>query len=80
MNYDREKNPAVLIRVMPVYRGQSLPVAVFVKYMDTPAGSRFWQQYSKEYWYPACARNAAKMLQWSHYAWKYIKEEAPENV
>lgn len=71
--YDREKNPAVLIRVMPVYRGQSLPVAVFVKY----AGARFWQQYSKEYQYPKCARKAAKMLEWSHFAWK---EEAAENV
>ena len=46
--YDREKNPAVLIRVMPVYRGQSLPVAVFVKYMNIPACARFWEQYSKE--------------------------------
>lgn len=75
--YDRETNPAVLIRVMPVYREQALPVAVFVKYMDTP---NFWQQYSKEYWYPACARNAAKMLEIVHYAWKYIKEEASGNV
>ena len=75
--YDRETNPAVLIRVMPVYREQALPVAVFVKYMDTP---NFWLQHSKEYRYPGAARNAAKMLEIMHYAWKYIKEEDPENV
>ena len=75
--YDREKNPAVLISVRPVH---PLPVALFVKYRS-PVNISPWQQYgTKEYRYPGAARNAAKMLEMAHFAWKYIKEEAPENV
>lgn len=78
--YDREKNPAVLIFVRPVHPDRPLPVALFVKYRFPVNGSP-WQRYGKkEYRYPGAARNAAKMLEMSHYAWKYIKEEAPENV
>ena len=78
--YDREKNPAVLISVRPIYSDRSLPVALFVKYRS-PVNVSPWQQYgTKEYRYPGAARNAAKMLEVAHFAWKYIKEEALENV
>ena len=78
--YDREKNPAVLISVRPIYSDRSLPVALFVQYR-TRGNISPWQRYGeKEYRYPGAARNAAKMLEMSHYAWKYIKEEVPENV
>lgn len=82
--YNREKNPAVLISVRPIYPNRPLPVALFVKYRFPTSISpkhQYWERYGKkEYRYPGAARNAAKMLEMSHYAWKYIKEEAPENV
>lgn len=75
MNYDREKNPAVLISVRPVRPDRPLPVALFVKYRFPVNGSP-WQRYGeKEYRYPGAARNAAKMLEMSHYAWKYVEEK-----
>ena len=78
--YNREKNPAVLISVRPVHPDRPLPVALFVKYRY-PTNISPWQRYGeKEYRYPGAARNAAKMLEIMHYAWKYIKEEDPENV
>ena len=78
--YDREKNPAVLISVRPVHSDRPLPVALFVQYR-TCGNISPWQQYgTKEYRYPGAARNAAKMLEMSHFAWKYVKEEAPDNV
>lgn len=69
--FDRETNPAVYIRVMPVYPDRPLPVAVFVRY----AGFSNWEKYSKEYQRPSYARMAAKMLEMQHFAWKYEKEE-----
>jgi hypothetical protein len=66
--YNRENNPAALVKVMPCFKGQSLPVAVFIKY----ANSNFWQQYSKEYWYPKCAMNKAKEIEIIHYAYKVV--------
>ena len=79
--YDREKNPAVLISVRPVHPDRPLPVALFVKYRFPVMNNSVWQRYDeKEYRYPGAARNAAKTLEIMHYAWKYIKEEAPENV
>lgn len=69
--YDRETNPAVYIRVMPVYPDRPVPVAVFVRY----AGFSTWGKYSKEYQRPSYARMAAKMLEMQHFAWKYVEEK-----
>lgn len=69
--YDRKDNPAAIIAVMPVYKGQKLPVAVFVKHADTPY---FWQQYSRNYWYRKCAVNYAQTLEALHFAYVF-----PEN-
>ena len=69
--FDRETNPAVYIRVMPVYPDRPLPVAMYIRY----ANSNQWTKYSKEYQRPYYARQAAKMLELQHFAWKYEKEE-----
>ena len=69
--YDRKTNPAAILKVMPVYHEQALPVAVFVKHTDTPY---FWQQCSKEYWYRKCAVNRARMIEIEHSAYVF-----PEN-
>ena len=66
--YDRQENPAALLKVMPCFKGQTLPVAVFIKYAD----SQFWQQYSKEYWYPKCAENKARAIEIEHFAYKNL--------
>lgn len=58
-----------LVRVMPVFRGQSMPVAVFVSQRG------FWQQSSKEYWNPAWAVKAAKRLAGTHVDWEYSPKE-----
>ncbi len=71
--YDRQKNPAAWIKVMPCYRGQALPVAVFVKYADTPY---CWQQYSREYQYPKCAHKAARLLEIEHFAYQNLEDDA----
>ena len=68
--FDRRTNPAAILKVMPVYRGTSFPVAVFIKYYD----SQFWQQYSKEYWYRKCAVNKARLIEIEHFAYYF-----PEN-
>jgi len=70
MDYNRETNPAALIKVMPRYKGRDLPVAVFIKYRD----SNFWQQVSREYHYKKCAVNKAREIEIQHYAYKFIKE------
>ena len=78
--YNRETNPAVLISVRPIYPDRPLPVALFVN-SRFPVNGSPWQRYAKkDYRYPGAARNAAKMLEMSHYAWKYSKKAAPENV
>ena len=69
--YDRKTNPAAIIKVMPVYSEQALPVAVFICYADHPY---FWQQYSKEYWYRKCAVNRARCIEIEHFAYVF-----PEN-
>ena len=66
--YDRKTNPAAILKVMPVYREQALPVAVFVKHADTPY---FWQQCSKEYWYRKCAVNRARIIEIEHFAYVF---------
>ena len=68
--FDRKMNPAALLKVMPVYREQKFPVAVFIKYSD----SQVWQQYSKEYWYRKCAVNKARSIEIEHFAYYF-----PEN-
>lgn len=66
--YNRESNPAALLKVMPCFSGQKKPVAVFIKY----ANSDFWQQYSKEYWYEKCAVNKAREIEINHFAYKNL--------
>lgn len=66
--YDRQTSPAAFIKVMPCFKGQTLPVAVFIKY----ANSDFWQQYSKEYYYHKCAENKARDIEIKHYAYKNL--------
>ena len=66
--FDRENNPAALLKVMPCFEGQKLPVAVFIKYHD----SNIWQQYSKEYQYPKCAVNKARAIEIEHFAYKNL--------
>lgn len=68
--FDRKNNPAAILRVMPVYSGQSTPVAVFIRYHD----SIVWQQYSREYWYRKCAVNYARVMEIQHFAYYF-----PEN-
>ena len=68
--YNRESNPAALIKVMSCYKNQPLPVAVFIKYKN----SNFWQQYSKEYFYPKCAHNKARIIEIEHFAYKNISD------
>lgn len=58
-----------LVRVMPVFRGQSMSVAVFTSQRG------FWQQISKEYWSPAWAVKAAKRLAGTHVDWEYSPKE-----
>ena len=55
-----------IVKVMPCFKGQQFPVAVFVKYHDV----NFWEQYSKEYWYKKCAEKEAKMQCLLHYGWE----------
>ena len=69
--YDRKTNPAAILKVMPVYKDQALPVAVFIKYTQTPY---FWTQCSKEYWYRKCAINCARAMEIAHFAYIF-----PEN-
>ena len=69
--YDRKTNPAAILKVMPCYKNQDFPVAVFIKYTQTPY---FWQQISKEYWYRKCAVNRARMIEIEHFAYVF-----PEN-
>ena len=57
-----------IVKVMPCFKGQQFPVAVFVKYHDV----NFWQQYSKEYRYKKCAEKEAKMQCLLHYEWKLV--------
>lgn len=66
--YDRQTNPAALLKVMPCFKNQTLPVAVFIKYAD----SQIWQQYSKEYQYPKCAENKARCIEIEHFAYKNL--------
>lgn len=66
--FNRTTNPAALIKVMPCFKDQALPVAVFIKYHN----SNIWQQYSKEYFYPKCAENRARIIEIEHYAYKNI--------
>lgn len=68
--FDRKANPAAILKVMPVFPAQKLPVAVFIKYSDIPV----WQQYSKEYWYRKCAVNKARCIEIEHFAYYF-----PEN-
>ncbi len=68
--FDRKENPAALLKVAPVFSGQKVPVAVFIKYHD----SSFWMQYSKEYKYRKCAVNKARLIEIEHFAYYY-----PEN-
>lgn len=56
------------VKVMPCYKGQNLPVAVFVKYHDV----NFWTQISREYCYKKWAVKAAKMQCLLHYGWKFV--------
>lgn len=70
--YNRETNPAALIKVMPVYRGQALSVAVFIKYAELD----FWQQYSRQYWYKKCAENRARIIEIEHFAYKNLSRNA----
>lgn len=60
--YDRYTNPAAYIKVMPCFKNQPLPVAVFVRHTDC----NFWQQYSRGYWYKKCAHNFARGLEIEH--------------
>lgn len=55
-----------IVKVMPCFKGQDFPVAVFVKHHDV----NFWQQSSKEYWYKKCAEKEAKMQSLLHYGWQ----------
>lgn len=71
ITYDRKTNPAAVIKVMPMYKDQPLPVAVFVKYSDCPY---FWQQISREYWYRKCAVNKARLIEIERHAYIF-----PEN-
>lgn len=68
IDFDRESNPSAIVRVLPVFDGQKLPVAVFVRYHD----SKCWYQTSKEYQYPKCAQKAAALMAALHYAWRYV--------
>lgn len=63
-----ENRIVALVKVMPCYSGQDLPVAVFIKY----ANSNMWQQYSKEYYYPKSAEKKAKILTIEHYGYKLV--------
>lgn len=69
--YDRENHPAAILKVMPCYKDQDIPVAVFIKYTDTPY---FWQQYSRQYYYRKCAINRARMIEIEHYAYKFKED------
>jgi len=71
--WDKETNPAVIIKVAPVHEGQDLPVAVFIQYTSTPW---YWEKYSIEYKYRKCAINKAKIIDMLHFAWKYKGESA----
>lgn len=64
--YDKQTNPAALLKVMPCFKGQALPVAVFIKYAD----SNIWAQYSNEYIYPKCAYNKARAIEIGHFAYR----------
>ena len=68
--FDRKENPTAILKVAPVFSGQKLPVAVFIKYHN----SKFWAQYSKEYWYRKCAINKARAIEIEHFAFYF-----PEN-
>ena len=70
--FDRQENPAALLKVMPCFRGQNLPVAVFIKYHN----SQMWQQISKEYWYKKCAENKARSIEIAHFAYKNLSNPA----
>ena len=62
----KETPVRAIVKVMPCYKDQNFPVAVFVKYHD----SNFWQQISKEYYYKKCAEREAKRQFLSHYGWQ----------
>lgn len=68
VTFDRINNPAAILKIMPCFKGQDFPVAVFIKYHD----SNVWQQYSKEYWYKKCAINRAHVMEIEHFAYVYL--------